>query len=310
MLKRGATLLGMVALSAVLWFAGQRYAMPAVMRAFWSVALIAVVYFLGKIVGEYLLMTRVNEVKTRYTLRKSLSLLVLAVSLLIVVTIWIPDPTALLVAYGLLGAGVAVALQDVFKNLAGSIALVAGGIYEVGDRIEVDGVHGDVIDIGLSYTRVLEIKEWVTGDQATGRIVTIPNGRVLGSDINNYTTDNTFLWDEIAIPITYDSNRERAEMLIHDIVEEETADLTDRAAGEIADIQKRYYMTERDTSARVFVEATDNWTMLYVRYIADVRERREYHARISRRIIDALQDADDIEIASETVTVTAFQGEK
>ena len=172
----------------------------------WALGAIAAIYTVFSIGFEEFIVSRMENGKTRYTIRKAMSLLSVGISLIIVLRIFIPNPEALLVAYGLMGAGVAIALQDLFKNFAGSITLFISGAFGMGDRVEINGVHGDVVDIGLFYSTLLEIREWIDGDQATGRLLSVPNRVVLSGMIKNYTKDHPFLWDEVAVVITGNSD--------------------------------------------------------------------------------------------------------
>ena len=105
-----------------------------------------------------------------------------------------------------MAAGAAVDLQDVFKNFAGSIIIFVTGTYHVGDRIEVNSKIGDVIDIRIFYTTMMETNEWVRGDQTAGCLSNFQNGLVLSGIVNNYTGDHPHIRDELSIPITYDSD--------------------------------------------------------------------------------------------------------
>lgn len=308
MLKRVVVVLVLLGLAAGAWFVGLYYPVPEAQRAFQTFMGIAAVYIAAKIVVEEAALKRIKEAKTRYVFRKTVSIVALALSGLVIVTVWVRDPSALFVAYGLLGAGVAIALQDVFKNFVGGLTVFFSGTYQVGDRIEMAGTKGDVIDIGIMYTRVLEMEEWVKADQATGRIVSIPNGTVLGGRVHNYTGNNSFIWDEITVPVTYDSDWRAARDLFTGIVEEETVDVTERAAEEIRDIRRRYFLSERETGPQVFLEVTDNWVNLHVRFITAARKRRSTHNRISERFLEAVEGHDDVTVASQTIDIVGFPG--
>ena len=223
-----------------------------------------------------------------------------------ILRIWLPNAQALLVSYGLIAAGVAISLQDFFKNIVGGIIVFVGGVYRVGDRIEVNGKFGDVIDIGILYTSLLEMREWVKGDQATGRIVTIPNGYVLSSNINNYTRDHSFIWDEIMLPITYKSNWKKAIKLIREIVTKETMELTKKAEKEISALENKYYVSKRNVEPDVFLLPTDNWIAFHIRYITEVRERRILHNKLVKLILEKIQKEPDITIASTTMAIVEF----
>jgi len=106
----------------------------------------------------------------------------------------------------------------VFKNFIGGLMIFINGLYRVGDRIEINQKYGDVIDVGVFYTTLMEMRVWVSGDQNTGRITIFPNGVFLTGTLQNYTRDFDFIWDEIALPITYDSDWHQAANMILEIV--------------------------------------------------------------------------------------------
>ena len=252
---------------------------------FFTFLALAIVYFIFRIGLEEAIMRIVRDPKIRYTVRKATSILYVLVFILVVTRIWVEDSQALLVSYGLIGAGIAIALQDFFKNFVGGILIFATGIYRVGDRVEIESRYGDIIDIGLLYTTLLEIRGWVDGEQATGRLTIVPNGRVLAGTVNNYTMDHNFIWDEMSLPITYDSDWEGAVGMIMRIVTEETKAVTQQAEKEMAGIMKRYYLSRRNVEPAVYITLTDNWVNLGIRYISPVRERRVLRDRLFRLIL-------------------------
>lgn len=144
------------------------------------------------------------------------------------------------------------------------------------------------------------------GDQATGRLTIIPNGYVLANNVNNYTKDNNFIWDEITIPITYDSDWKEAESKILSIVEKESSQIAGQAEGEISKLGDKYYLFKRSVKPAIFLTLTDNWITFNIRYIAEARNRRELHNKLSRLILAEIQASKNIEIASESIDITAF----
>jgi small-conductance mechanosensitive channel len=300
MKKRLLNFLALAGVTAFSWFAMEIYVFQYRTRIFYSLLALTSMYLVFKLVLEEVIAKRISDQKTQYVSRKAFSILYLGTFLVMFVRIWVEDPQALLVAYGLIGAGVAVALQDFFKNFVGGITLFVNGMYRVGDRVQLGETTGDVVDVGLMYTRLMEIKSWVPADQATGRIVTVPNGVVLGEEVMNYTADNTFIWDEIPLPVTYDSDWKKLKQIVVEIVEDETQDIASTADKEISEIGKKYYLSEFHTEPQVFTELTDNWIRFHVRYVTDVEKRRALHNRISQRILSRIEEADDIELASAT----------
>jgi small-conductance mechanosensitive channel len=305
-MKKVIFLSSFILICALFWLAHLRYPYPYLQKSFYTFLALTILYLVFRIAFEEIVAKSIKEPKTRYSFRKTVSILYLAVFVAIIIRIWVANTHTLLVSYGLVGAGIAVALQDFFKNFVGGIVLFVTGIYRVGDRIEVNSKYGDVIDIHILYTTLMEMKEWVAGDQATGRLSIIPNGTVLSGTINNYTKDNNFIWDEIAIPITYDSDWKQAVTKILGIVKEGTAEITGRAQKAISGLGQKYYLFERTVQPEVFFTLTDNWITFNVRYISDVRDRRTLQHTLSKNILTEIQSSENIKIASSTLDITNF----
>lgn len=304
MLAQLGSLLIWAVVSAVLWLVKTHHPADVWDKAYYTALAFTGSYFIFKCILEGLMSRPIQDARLKYSFRKTVSILFWAVALVVTVRVWIQNPQALLVAYGLVGAGVAVSLQDFFKNFVGSMSVMMNNIYRVGDRIEINGEFGDVIDIGLMYTTVMELREWVDGDQATGRICTIPNGLVLSHVVNNYTRDHNFIWDEIVIPITYDSDWKLAKNIITRVIKKETKDLQEDAKEDIAKIRRKYFVSSRDVEPSVFMTLTDNWIKFQIRYVTRAHERRAVHAKFSELLLGEIQKSSKIRIASETLTIT------
>jgi small-conductance mechanosensitive channel len=110
---------------------------------------------------------------------------------------------------------VAVALQDVLASIAGAFSIGFSKLYAVGDRVQIGDTRGDVIDIGLLRTTLMETGNWVSRDLYNGRIVRIPNNTVLKASVFNYSQGFRFIWDEIKVLLTATSDcRLGREMLL------------------------------------------------------------------------------------------------
>jgi small-conductance mechanosensitive channel len=296
----------LIALSSLLFFGNFQYPNVYLEKIFFTFSALTIIYFIFEIVFEEYASKKVKDSKTRYSLRKIISILSITVSIIIFVAIWIVETQNILIAFGLIGAAVAFALQDIFKNFIGGIMIFLNGIYRVGDRVELNGKFGDVIDISLFYTTLMETREWVSGDQVTGRLTTVPNGIVLNGTIQNYTRDFDFIWDEIAIPITYDSDWKEASEKILEIVNRETIDVCEKSQKIMEEIEGKYYFTKRSLQPAIFLTLTDNWITFGIRYVTEVRQRRILHDKLSRLILSEIERSQKIKIASATMNITGF----
>jgi small-conductance mechanosensitive channel len=303
MIKKIISLFSLIILTGLFWFAQFQYPRVYLEKGFYTFLALTIVYFIFKSVIEETVAGKIKEPKARYSFRKAVSILYFVVLVLALSRIWVEHTETLLVSYGLVAAGVAIALQDFFKNFVGGIIIFVTGIYRVGDRIELNQKCGDVIDIGIMYTTLLELREWVAGDQATGRLTVIPNGYVLSSIVNNYTKDNNFIWDELAIPITYDSDWKEAVTTIQRIVGNETRNMAEQAEQEILKLTEKYYLSIRAVEPGIYLSLTDNWITFNIRYITDVRQRRVVRSTLSQMILEEIQKSAKVRIASTTLDI-------
>jgi len=211
------------------------------------------------------------------------------------------------VILGFAAAGIAFAMQEVIGAIAGWFNITSGRIYRVGDRIELGGVRGDVIDITLLRTEMLEIgsaeddKSWVKGRQHTGRIVAVSNKSTFTSPVYNFSAIFEFIWEELTVPITYSSDWHEAERIITE--EAVRASASEGARAAIGAMERRYPIPHAEVEPRVFVRATDNWMELSARFVVPVRQARTAKDAMIRRIRERLDEA-GVEIASETEDVT------
>jgi small-conductance mechanosensitive channel len=310
MLKKVILVAGIIIGAIVTWF-GSSYVpgenLYQVSLTLWT---IAIVYLFASVLAWELALKKIEDKLTRYSLNKVVNILSALVAILIIIRIWVPDTQSLVVMYGVIGAGVAVSLQDEFRNFVGGIQIMTGTLYQVGDRIEIGNVTGDVMDVGIMYTTLMELRGWIDGDQPTGRLTMVPNAKVISTEIYNYTQDHSFLWDEIKIPVTYASNWKKAKDLILGIVQRETKAITAEAEAEIEKLGEKYYLPKRIVEPSIYITPTDNWIMFHVRYVTRMKERRAFRTRLSEMILETIQEHPDISISSSTSTVTVIQGGK
>ncbi|HSR33932.1 MAG TPA: mechanosensitive ion channel domain-containing protein, partial [Anaerolineae bacterium] len=153
---------------------------------------------------------RVEDATRLQSMRVAVRNVLAVAGFVILLIIWLPTGNNLLTALGILGAGLAIASQEMIGSLVAGLNIWVGNVYRVGDRVRVGDVVGDVMDISLLRTTVMEVGEWVKADQYTGRVVTVANRSVWVSPVYNFTQHWGYLWDEITLPITYESDWQRA----------------------------------------------------------------------------------------------------
>ena len=279
---------------------------PLLEKGIYSLIAVGITYFIFEIFLERAVLKKVKISNTRYSLKRTFSALSLATYAVSLLAIWIAEAQYILLSLGLIGAAIAFALQDIFKNFAGGIMIFLNGIYHVGDRIEFNHKFGDVIDIGILYTTLMETREWVSGDQETGRLTIMPNGGVLTGVVHNYSRDLNFIWDELTIPITYESDWKEAKSIILNMVIKETKKTVENAEKVMQELEGKYYFTKRAIEPSVFLTLTDNWISFGVRYVTDVSSRRLLHDKLNRAILEEIEKSKNVHVASTTINITAF----
>jgi small-conductance mechanosensitive channel len=248
--------------------------------------------------------------------RQATALITGIVVLVALVSIWFKDPAKLATMAGLIGAGLAFALQKVVTAFAGYLVILRGKTFTVGDRITMGGVRGDVISLGFLQTRIMEMGEppgvqsdsnkvWVRARQYTGRIVSVTNDKVFDEPIYNYTRDFPFLWEEITIPVSYQTDRRVAETILLDCAREATGDIVREAQPHRGAMEKRYFIDFGALEPRVFWQITDNWLELNLRFLVPVHGVRYVKDELARLIMERFDHA-GIGIASATYDVVGF----
>ncbi|WP_373470817.1 mechanosensitive ion channel family protein [Carnobacterium alterfunditum] len=219
--------------------------------------------------------------------------------------------TGLSTAIGLAGAGITYALREVIMSIAGWFAILFGDFFETGDRVLLGGIQGDVVDIGVLRTTLMEIGEWVNGDQYTGRIVRVANSYIFSSPVYNYTANFKFLWDEIMIPLRFESDMKLAKTVLLEIVEKHTGQYNKEAVIAWENMKRRYKLEDASLDSQVFLSFNDNWVEISLRYAVDYRERRIVKDKIFSEILQRFkQEGARLEIASETLEVFSSSSTK
>lgn len=243
----------------------------------------------------------VPDPDTSYRLRKVVTF-VGYIAIALMMTIVFNDRLGqLTVVFGVVGAGVAFALQEVIASFAGWIAISLGQFYKTGDRVQLGGIVGDVIDISLLRTTVMEIGAWVKADQYNGRIVRIANSFVFKEPVFNYSADFPFVWDEINIPVKYGSDHRLARTILQQVAEEVVGEYVPLAKTEWKTMVHKYLIEDAKIEPMISLVTTDNWIEFTLRYVVDYKSRRVKKDQLFTRTLDEFLDSNGrVEFASAT----------
>ncbi len=247
---------------------------------------------------------RIKDNNLRYRTRKFISLLGYLLGIVFFAAIYSDRFGGLTVALGVAGAGIAFALQEVIASFAGWFVLNFGHYYKTGDRVQLGGIRGDVIDIGLLRTTLMECGEWVKGDLYSGRVVRIANSFVFKEPVFNYSGDFPFLWDEISLPIRYGSDHRRARQILQQAADEAVGSYAAAVEGAWKQLVQKYLLEEASLKPMITLIATDNWLEFTVRYVVEFKKRRRTKDQLFTRILDEIDKTEGgVALASTTVAL-------
>ncbi len=245
--------------------------------------------------------SRIDDPPVWYRTRKLVSYLVWGLGALILARLWFEGGNYG-TTIGLISAGIAIALADVLKNLAGWAFIMLRRPFKVGDRIEIAGNAGDVVDVRAFRFSMLEIGNWVAADQSTGRIVHVPNGKVFTEAIANYTEGFEFIWHEVAVLITFESDWELAERLVLDALEEHAPHHDPaRANAELRRTAQAYSIRYTHLTPAVYLTVKDSGVLLTGRLLVEVRKRRGVEQAVWKSILRSFAAEPTVELAYPTV---------
>lgn len=243
---------------------------------------------------------RVTVMHTRYRWRKAANYTVGVLSLLLIVRIWLANFSGAATYLGLLSAGLAIALKDPLANLAAWAFILWRRPFEVGDRVQLGQHTGDVVDVRLFQFTLLEIGNWVEADQSTGRIIHVPNALLFTSPLANYTHGFSFIWTELPVLVTFESDWEKARALLQEIGTRHGEQIAAIAGAAMLVMASRYAMPHSGTTASVFVSVQDSGVMLTLRMPCAPRERRQVTDAIWQDVLRAFAACPEVDFAYPT----------
>lgn len=268
-------------------------------KIFYSLVVILSLFLL-RLVTNAILNRRIKDTATLYRRRKGIGYLFLGIGFILLVVIWLRGAGSVVTYLGLVSAALVIALQDPITNFVAWIFIVSRRPFEIEDRIEIGDVAGDVIDTRFFQFSLLEIRNWVDADQSTGRILHIPNRQVFSENIANYSKGFNFIWNEIPVVVTFESDWRKGKILLQEIAERHTAHLSKSARKRIQSAAKRYLIYYKNLTPIVYTKVVDHGITLTMRYLCGPRRRRGTEEAIWEEILDVFAKDPALDFAYPT----------
>jgi len=265
----------------------------------WVIFILSIIQILRRFIRKNL-----PDTNMRYKSQKGIEVFGYFLVIILSITYFTGNIKDFALAIGLLTAGITITLQELILSIAGSIYIFFIKVYKPGDRIEINGIKGDVIDIDSVYTTMMEIGEWVSSDNYSGRIVKLSNAFVFKGPVYNYSKDFPFIWDEFNLPIRYGSDVALAKEIIIKIASDLLADYVTESIAQWKKVVDRYYIEDANVEPTLAITMTDNWMQFNLRYIVDYKKRRYTKHLLSEMIgLEIEKTNGKVNLASATMEI-------
>lgn len=281
------------------WLQHYPSAMNTIRYLIWVVGIVVTIGFVRRFLKKSL-----PNNATRYKSQKGIEIIGYILLGILSISFFTGTVKNFTIVIGLLTAGIALTLQELILSIAGSLYIFLVKVYKPGDRIEINSIKGDVIDIDSVYTTMMEIGEWVSSDNYSGRIVKLSNAFVFKGPVYNYSKDFPFIWDEFNLPIRYESDVELTKAILTKIAREVLTDYVTISKEQWKEVVSKYYIENAIVEPTIAITLTDNWIQFNVRYIVDYKRRRLVKHELQENIQKAIKETSgSITIASTTLEV-------
>lgn len=243
---------------------------------------------------------RWEDVKIRYRWKKTSLYVSFIVTAILVGRLWLEGVGSLVTYFGILSAGLAIALKELVANFVGWAFILWRRPFEVGDRVQIGDLAGDVIDLRIFQFTLLEIGNWVDADQSTGRVVHVNNGRIFSDNLANFSKGFQYIWNEVPVLVTFESDWRKAKQILHDIAARHGAEMSHAAEERLRQAARKFMIFYTKLTPTVYTSVRDCGVLLTVRYLCDPRKRRATEQAVWEDILDAFAAAEDIDFAYPT----------
>ena len=243
---------------------------------------------------------RIKDVRTRYRWRKTITYVSVVIGFLLVGRVWSEGIGELATFLGLLSAGLAIALKDPIVNLGGWLFIIWRRPFVVGDRVQLGPNAGDVIDQRIFQFILLEIGNWVDADQSTGRIIHVPNGLVFREPLANYTRGMQYIWNEVPVMVTFESDWKKAKEILEEIIHEHAREVVEEAERQMQKASRQFMIFYSTLTPTVYTQVADSGVTLTMRYLCHPRRRRSTTQAIWEDVLTRFGQHDDIDFAYPT----------
>ncbi|WP_052144773.1 mechanosensitive ion channel domain-containing protein [Halalkalibacter okhensis] len=268
---------------------------PIIYKALLSFVIVLIYYKVIRITNKVLHKT-IKDHSLYYITRKRLYYLHSVILLVIFVMLWSESRLDLTIYVGFISAGIAIALREIFTNIAALLIIVIQKPFEVGDRVVVNDRAGDVIDQKIFHIVMMEVTPNAEGEQSTGKVVHIPNNYIFTHAVSNASKGFGYIWSEMDVRLTLGSEWEVAKAQFETILNKHTEHLSTEARDKVVEASKKYMLHSQDLTPAVSVSVSDGYIKLTLRYLTEPRKLKRTEDIIWREILEFVKGNEEVEI--------------
>lgn len=271
-----------------------------------SLLILAVLFSLRKILLS-LITRKLKDPKNIYYSRRVIGYSHGFLLIILLSSVWIKGFGSIGTYIGLTSAGLAIALHETLANIAGWFFIISKKPFVIGDRVQIGDTKGDVIDIRVFQFTLAEVGNWVDAEQSTGRVVHIPNSQVIKEKTANYHSGFRYIWNEIPVLVTFESDWRKTREILEDIAKEKIEHCSSSAEREIHRAASQYMVYFNKLTPAVYLSAKDSGVLFTIRYIVDPRQRRGTEQILWEAILEEFEKHPDIDLAYPTTRFYAME---
>lgn len=276
-----------------------------VYRILWSIALLLIIGVIRHSVNQ-LAYRNIENHHVYHRVRRITFYISTAIYALGLFIIWVENTRSLGTFLGLISAGVAVALKDIIINIVGWIFIVVRRPFRVGDRITINQTKGDVIDIRAFQFSLIEVNPKNGAEQSTGRIVDIPNHYIFIYPVVNSVKGFAYIWQEIMIEITFESDWELAKEKFYEIMNHHASPYINLAEEEVKKASRQYMIHYNNFTPIIYTDVSASGVVLTMRFLCDPRQTRQIKMDIWEDLLRFINRTETVDLAYPTSRVINY----
>ena len=270
-----------------------------------------IIYAIIRMILNRIIFRSSSDPNRKFQISKTFEAILYVLFAIVLWQIWLPGTSSLATYLGLLSAGIAIALKDLISNLFGWLYILWQKPFEVGERIQIGQVIGDVIDQRLFSFLLIEVGNWVNAEQSTGRVVYIPNSKVFLEPLFSFNAGiGGYIWNELPLLVTFESNWAKAKEELQSILEQHVWKINvDLMEPESKHKNEKFLIRTPASTPIVYTSLKDSGILLTMRFLCKPRNRRVKSEIIWEATLDMVNEHTDIHIAYPTQRIVINENE-